>query len=166
MIDGIVVVQWQPARADNAFKTFKPQSIWCWTKNLLGLEREASLDKRLPHHRHQQGDQLFHKLGTRSTFQEVEVKDTWTQPSWSNAWPPRRGSQLHVRTWIICALPAIPYIGCWKLYESRLDLIKTCRTVAAPERGPLLANRPLPLFENQAKTFCYVNQVTELGSFN
>ena len=61
---------------------------------------------------------------------------------------------------------AIPYIGCWKLYESRLDLKKTCRTVAVPERGPLLANRPLPLFENRAKMFCYVNQVTELGSFN
>ena len=45
-------------------------------KDLLGLVRKASLDKRLPHHRHQQGDQLFHKLGTRSTFQEVEVKDT------------------------------------------------------------------------------------------
>ena len=34
--------------------------------------------------------------------------------------------------------------------------------MAAPERGPLLANRPLPLFENRAKTFCYVNQVTEI----
>ena len=50
----------------------------------------------------------------------------------------------------------------WK--QVRSD--KTCRTVVVPERGPLLANRPLPLFENQAKTFCYVNQVTELGSFN